>query len=174
MLLCQLYHHWKHYRLSLWKPLMMPVLPKFPSWWASVWSVMYSTKASDECDIFEFYRLSWRWKYLYHHIDSLEQGCSNSSALAMKLLQSCTEPSILFALLCAVFLRDTVMLRSTQTSLLTAENIFSVFSCKYFVHLSMKLMIINTPVLLIVHIWLDHNLTLGRYQATAWTNDHQD
>ena len=29
------------------------------------------------------------------HIDGLVQGCSNSSALAMELLQSCTKPSIL-------------------------------------------------------------------------------
>ena len=29
------------------------------------------------------------------HIDSLLQGCSNSNALAMELLQSCTKPSML-------------------------------------------------------------------------------
>ena len=29
-----------------------------------------------------------------HNIDGLVQDCSNSSALAMKLLQSCTKPSI--------------------------------------------------------------------------------
>ena len=29
-----------------------------------------------------------------HHIDGLVQDCSNSSALAMELLQSCTKPSI--------------------------------------------------------------------------------
>ena len=28
------------------------------------------------------------------HVDGLVQGCSNSSALAMRLLQSCTKPSI--------------------------------------------------------------------------------
>ena len=28
------------------------------------------------------------------HIDGLVQDCSNSSALAMELLQSCTKPSI--------------------------------------------------------------------------------
>ena len=28
------------------------------------------------------------------HIDGLVQNCGNSSALAMELLQSCTEPSI--------------------------------------------------------------------------------
>ena len=31
--------------------------------------------------------------YIYH-IESLVQDCSNSSALAMELLQSCTKPSI--------------------------------------------------------------------------------
>ena len=29
-----------------------------------------------------------------HHIDDLVQDCSNSSALAMELLQSCAKPSI--------------------------------------------------------------------------------
>ena len=32
--------------------------------------------------------------YIYIYIDSLVQDCSNSSALAMELLQSWTEPSI--------------------------------------------------------------------------------
>ena len=31
---------------------------------------------------------------LHHHIDGLEQDCSNSSALAMEILQSCTKASI--------------------------------------------------------------------------------
>ena len=30
------------------------------------------------------------------HVDGLVQDCSNSNALAMKLLQSCTKPSIYF------------------------------------------------------------------------------
>ena len=29
-----------------------------------------------------------------HHIDGLAQDCSNSSEIAMELLQSCTKPSI--------------------------------------------------------------------------------
>ena len=33
-------------------------------------------------------------QYMYTHIDGLVQDCSNSSALAMELLQSCTKPSI--------------------------------------------------------------------------------
>ena len=33
---------------------------------------------------------AWHWEY----IDGLVQDCSNSSALAMELLQSCTKPSI--------------------------------------------------------------------------------
>ena len=35
-------------------------------------------------------RLLFRW----HHIDGLVQHCSNSSALAMELLQSCAKPSL--------------------------------------------------------------------------------
>ena len=31
---------------------------------------------------------------IYAYIDGLVQDCSNSSALAMELLQSCTKPSI--------------------------------------------------------------------------------
>ena len=34
------------------------------------------------------------WMIQAHHIDGLVQDCSNSSALAMELLQSCTKPSI--------------------------------------------------------------------------------
>ena len=37
---------------------------------------------------------------LCHHIDGLLQDCSNSSALAMELLQSCTKPSILWFIVC--------------------------------------------------------------------------
>ena len=33
-------------------------------------------------------------KHLPEHIDGLVQDCSNPSALAMELLQSCTKPSI--------------------------------------------------------------------------------
>ena len=37
------------------------------------------------------------WSHIYNkHIDGLEQDCSNSSALAMELLQSCTKPPILY------------------------------------------------------------------------------
>ena len=46
--------------------------------------------------IFEF--LVNRPVYIFYHtshIDGLVQDCSNSSALAMELLQSCTKPSIL-------------------------------------------------------------------------------
>ena len=40
-----------------------------------------------------------RGKEIYFLIDSLEQDCSNSSALAMGLLQSCAKPSIWYLLL---------------------------------------------------------------------------
>ena len=40
--------------------------------------------------LFKIYKLS----DLRAHIDGLVQDCSNSSALAMELLQSCTKPSI--------------------------------------------------------------------------------
>ena len=48
-----------------------------------------------------FTLLNWQWDYRdwyghIHHIDGLVQDCSNSSALAMELLQSCTKPSIWF------------------------------------------------------------------------------
>ena len=33
-------------------------------------------------------------KYMTYHVDGLVQDCSNSSALAMELLQSCTKPSM--------------------------------------------------------------------------------
>ena len=36
------------------------------------------------------------WSWSFTHIDGLVQDCSNSSALAMELLQSCTKPSISF------------------------------------------------------------------------------
>ena len=44
------------------------------------------------------------FKYqLIGHIDGLVQDCSNSSALAMELLQSCTKPSIYSPLLLSIF-----------------------------------------------------------------------
>ena len=71
-------------------------------------------------NIYHVYRM-WRMKYLacfdltleskighpdrcpsngrldgMHHFDGLVKGCSNSSALAIELLQSCTKPSVLF------------------------------------------------------------------------------
>ena len=36
------------------------------------------------------------YETLWYHIDGLVQDCSNSSALAMELLQSCTKPSIYY------------------------------------------------------------------------------
>ena len=36
---------------------------------------------------------------LFDYIDGLVQDCSNSSALAMKLLHSCTKPTISFFLI---------------------------------------------------------------------------
>ena len=37
---------------------------------------------------------TWKITVATHHIDGLVQDCSNSSALAIELLQSCTKPSI--------------------------------------------------------------------------------
>ena len=34
------------------------------------------------------------WNTIYEYIDGLVQDCSNSSVLAMELLQSCTKPSM--------------------------------------------------------------------------------
>ena len=36
---------------------------------------------------------TWGWKYM-GHLDGLVQDCSNQSALAMELLQSCNKPSM--------------------------------------------------------------------------------
>ena len=36
---------------------------------------------------------------MQYHVDGLVQDCSNSSALAMELLQSCTKPSMLHRLM---------------------------------------------------------------------------
>ena len=46
--------------------------------------IMCSTDQAHQSFIVEF----------YHHVDGLAQDCSNSSALAMELLQFCTKPSI--------------------------------------------------------------------------------
>ena len=50
--------------------------------------------------------LFWELKQKYYtnmHIDGLVQDCSNSSALAIELLQSCTKPSIYLILVCNVY-----------------------------------------------------------------------
>ena len=39
------------------------------------------------------------------HVDGLAQDCSNSFALAMELLQSCTKPSICDSKLCHYYFR---------------------------------------------------------------------
>ena len=39
------------------------------------------------------------WWFYYLHFDGLVQEFSNSSALSMKLLQSCTKPSICFEII---------------------------------------------------------------------------
>ena len=39
------------------------------------------------------YRI-WKYKALEYYIDGLVQDCSDSSALAMESVQSCTKPSI--------------------------------------------------------------------------------
>ena len=38
--------------------------------------------------------IQWLILHIEYHINGLVQDCSNSSALAMELLQSCTKPSI--------------------------------------------------------------------------------
>ena len=60
-----------------------------------------------------------------YHIDGLVQNCSNSSALAMELLQSCTKPSIIpltWAHSFVVFCFVTVMLSGVGVT----KPIFSV------------------------------------------------
>ena len=48
--------------------------------------------------------------YVAYHVDGLVQDCSNSSALAMELLQACTEPSYSLAgTFCSVTLRKHVL-----------------------------------------------------------------
>ena len=41
-----------------------------------------------------------------HHIDGLAQDCSNSIALAMQLLQSCTKPSMFCSVNQSLFILD--------------------------------------------------------------------
>ena len=53
--------------------------------------IMVWIKARWRCIYGCYFFLSWSW---ISHIDGLAQDCSNSSALAMELLQSCTKPSI--------------------------------------------------------------------------------
>ena len=52
------------------------------SWGLSLWR---SSTCWNVCRI---------WLFMYTYIDGLVQDCSNSSALAMELLQSCTKPSL--------------------------------------------------------------------------------
>ena len=66
-----------------------------------VWRSVYTTIVPF-IQIFVQFICVWRhlathWHKLIskHHVDGLVQDCSNSSALAMELLQSCTKPSML-------------------------------------------------------------------------------
>ena len=67
---------------------------------SDVWA-FYMMKSEDYVGVFRkiyqwFYVKGERFQWVNNavHIDDLVQDCSNSSALAMELLQSCTAPSI--------------------------------------------------------------------------------
>ena len=62
-------------------------------------------------------------------INGLLQDCSNSSALALELLQPCTEPSI-----CMLFDMPHVNLRSQQVSKVDADGLAHSWCCTVYNH----------------------------------------
>ena len=63
-----------------------------------------------------------------HDVDSLVQGCSNSSALAMELLQSCTKPSMWWVTL-VVFLKSKTLSPNDSLHTMTCDQPLSQHPC---------------------------------------------
>ena len=61
--------------------------------------------------------------FIHHYFDGLVQGCSNSSALAMELLQSCIKPSINF-----IFISFSAVCLTNDTKLDKIHNQMDLFS----------------------------------------------
>ena len=67
--LCQLCHHWWHQRLSLWQPLMPPVMTKLASWYAWVFNVMCLGSSADLSLISSI----WIWEYSLIILSNIEK-----------------------------------------------------------------------------------------------------
>ena len=59
--------------------------------WKSAW-FMRRRKTIGSSSFLDGVNLLCPWNNLHNYIDGLVQDCSNSSVLAMELLQSCTKP----------------------------------------------------------------------------------
>ena len=97
--------------------------------------------------------LCWRYMiFFYIHITGLVQDCSNSSALAMELLQSCTKPSIWSLNTSKCTEEKNLSCCILSTSLTEAKLCIYALTSKWTKHLS-DVKPLSEPVL--PYYWLD-------------------
>ena len=75
-----------------------------------------------------------------NYFDAFVQDCSNASALAMELMQSCTKPSIWYVIIDSLTLKDVVMILKLQSP----NACHGLISWTLFVNIGPRLMQQNT------------------------------
>ena len=119
-----------------------PVTGEFPAqkasnvenvsiWWRhlfKLWLTFFLSHSNTACKTVQFERVLTTASSIQMYIDGLMQDCSNSSALAMELLQSCTTPSLcgkwvrMMAICSAVRSRQLLMMYDVWSTKVYSNN----------------------------------------------------